>query len=233
MWIHQRECTQVQLKVIQVVSYVILRRHIFWSHDAFYPLLLITAGASIWTTSTKTHVTISGKNTAFKTANATTSNTNIARTLKASPNANVQATRPFAGVCAWWRQANIINKTLGRKTARPRLLQRRPRRGLWGWTAIHLLSPPVTERAEASEQRFDSRATQTSRFSLLLPSRYAACRIKLSLRLRVKHQKAVKLYGAPPWFQTISSQKVNKCLNIFPVHTIATFLLTLFDHEKL
>ena len=42
-----RECTQVQLKVIQVVSYVILRRHIFWKPDAFYPLLLITAGASI------------------------------------------------------------------------------------------------------------------------------------------------------------------------------------------
>ncbi|CDL35038.1 hypothetical protein [Enterobacter hormaechei] len=29
MWIHQRECTQVQLKVIQMVTYVILRRHIF------------------------------------------------------------------------------------------------------------------------------------------------------------------------------------------------------------
>ncbi len=29
LWIHQRECTQVQLKVTQVVSYVILRRHIF------------------------------------------------------------------------------------------------------------------------------------------------------------------------------------------------------------
>lgn len=29
MWIHQLECTQVQLKIIQVVSYVILRRHIF------------------------------------------------------------------------------------------------------------------------------------------------------------------------------------------------------------
>ena len=27
--IHQRECTQVQLKVVQMVSYVILRRHIF------------------------------------------------------------------------------------------------------------------------------------------------------------------------------------------------------------
>ncbi|MNB80900.1 hypothetical protein D3C75_276680 [compost metagenome] len=29
MRIHQRECTQVHLKVIQMVSYVILRRHIF------------------------------------------------------------------------------------------------------------------------------------------------------------------------------------------------------------
>ena len=29
MRIHQRECTQVQLKVIQMVTYVILRRHIF------------------------------------------------------------------------------------------------------------------------------------------------------------------------------------------------------------
>ena len=47
MRIYQRESTQVQLKVIQMVSYVFLRRHIFRSHDAFYPLLLITAGASI------------------------------------------------------------------------------------------------------------------------------------------------------------------------------------------